>query len=47
MGSFRPPRWSDLGGTRPRMVEGRIMQEQLSRVMHGAMTEDARTDNND
>ena len=52
-----PPWRSDLGGKRPRMVEGRIMQEQLSRakhdymdlggrVMHGAITESARADNN-
>ncbi len=30
--TFRPPWRSDLGSTRPRMVEGRIMQEQLSRM---------------
>ncbi len=29
----------DTGGTSPWMGEGRIMQEQLSRVTHGAVTE--------
>jgi hypothetical protein len=28
------------------MDEGRIMQEQLSKVMHGAITEEARAENN-
>ena len=30
----------DIGGMRPRMDEGRIMQELLSRVTHGAVTEE-------
>jgi len=29
----------EVGGTRPWMVEGRTMQEQLSRVAPGAATE--------
>ncbi len=29
----------DVGGTRPWMVEGRTMQELLSRVTQGAVTE--------
>ena len=36
----------DIGGTSPWMGEGRIMQEQLSRVTQGAVTEDARAENN-
>ena len=40
--AFWPPWRSDLGGTRPRMVEGRIMQAQLSRA-----EQDARAENND
>jgi len=31
---------SEAGGTRPRMVEGRIMQELLSRVTQGSVTEE-------
>jgi hypothetical protein len=30
----------DAGGTRPWTVEGRTMQEQLSRATHGAVAEE-------
>jgi len=39
--------YMDIGGTNPWMGEGRIMQEQLSRVTQGAVTENARAENNE
>ena len=39
--------YMDIGGTSPWRGEGRIMQEQLSRVTQRAVTEDARAENNE